>query len=71
MMVPPPSAATSVPSQVETPFAGVARVTPAGKVSVNARSVVVLPSTSVMVNVSVLTLPGPIVLGLNVLVNAG
>ena len=56
----PPSIAVSMPSvQLVTAFAGVARVTPAGRLSVKARSVAGVASL-VIVKVSLDILPGPI-----------
>ncbi len=48
-----------------------ARITPVGKVSLNARFSMGVPLPVVMVNVSVLTLPGPIVSRLNISENVG
>ena len=61
--VPPPLGAVSVPPQVVTGLAGVARVTPAGRVSVKARSVIGVPWSLPMENTSRLVLPGPMVSG--------
>ena len=52
-------------------FAGDATVRPLGRVLVNARSVTGLALSLVMVNVSVLLLPGPIVAGFKLAVNVG
>jgi len=67
VIVPPPSGAVSVPPlQFVEAIAGSAIVTPAGSTSVKSNIVTpeALPVLS-MLNVSVLTLPGPIVAGEN------
>ncbi|MEZ5584471.1 MAG: hypothetical protein R3F37_18430 [Candidatus Competibacteraceae bacterium] len=67
VMIVPPSGAVRVPPrspmQSEEAFAGLAIVTAAGRLSVNARPVAGTESLLVIVKVNVLTLPGPMVLG--------
>jgi hypothetical protein len=63
VIVPPPSGAVRVPPHVELALAGVAIVTPAGKVSVNASRVAGDAAPLMISKVRVLTLPGPIVVG--------
>jgi hypothetical protein len=70
-MVLPPSGALTVPPQLELLLAGEAIVIPAGNTSTKAMSSTGIPSGLIIVNVSVLTLPGPIVLGENDLENVG
>jgi hypothetical protein len=67
----PPSGANSVPSQVDVALAGVAIVTPAGRLSENARSWTGIESLFEMLNHSVLTLLGPIVSGSKTLEKPG
>lgn len=69
----PPLGALRVPppEQVVLARAGVAMVTPAGRVSENARLVTGLAVALVIVNWSVLALPGPIVDGSKDLTKAG
>jgi hypothetical protein len=62
-IVPPPLGAVSVPPQVVEAFAGAAIVTPAGKMSVNAKSATGDPTSLAISNRSVETPPGPIVPG--------
>ena len=73
-MVPPPSAAVRVASvQVVEALAGSATSTSPGTVgrtSVNARPVTGVAVLLVRVNVAVLTLPGPMTLGVKTLENA-
>jgi len=66
VIVVPPSGAVRVPPQVFERKAGAAMVSAAGRVSVNARSVSGCGLSEVIVNVSVLTLPEPMVPGLKV-----
>ena len=62
--VDPPSGAVTTPSiHVVTALAGVAMVVPAGRLSVNARSLTGDELPLVMVKVRVAVLPGPIVAG--------
>ena len=73
-IVSPPSGAVTVPSQPLTTLAGdaIAMFGKSESVSLNARPVVgVALSVLSIVNVSVLTLPCPIVSGENALVNPG
>ena len=70
-MLPPPSGAVTVPSQSEVTFAGDAIVTPAGRLSVNARLPTADEPTFVMLNRRVVTLPGPMVSGENTLLKVG
>jgi hypothetical protein len=67
----PPSGALNVPSQLETALDGVAIVMPLGRLSVNARPLTGPVDPFVIVNWSVLMLPGPMVLGANDFVNVG
>ncbi len=62
---------TVPPAQVVVAFDGAAMVTPAGRTSVNARSVTGVPDGFVIENVSVDTLPGPMVSGANTLRKVG
>ena len=75
LMVDPPSGASNnwlSPLQVVAAFAGVAIMTPDGRVSVKARSdAALLGSLLVISKVSVLMLPGPMVPGLKALLNVG
>ncbi len=71
MLVPPSGAATTASVQVVVATAGVAIVIPNGKMSVNARSLTGDALASVMVNVRVAVLHGPIVAGLNDLAKLG
>ena len=72
VIVPPPSAAVTMPStQVVEAFAGSAIATAPGKTSVKASSVTVPPALLPMVKVRVVVLPGPIVLGENAFEKAG
>jgi hypothetical protein len=67
-----PAPAVMVPSlQLWVAFGTAATVIPTGKTSVKARSVTVPPPVLSIVKVSVVVLPGPIVLGLNTLENPG
>ena len=72
-MLVPPSAAVTVPKpHDELAFAGVAMTTPAGKLSTNARlEMPVLAFGLKIVNVSVDTLPGPMVETSNAFENVG
>ena len=75
LIVLPPSGALSVlvslRIQVLDALAGLAMVTPAGSVSLKARSSACSASSLVMVKISVLTLPGPMVSGLKALLKPG
>jgi hypothetical protein len=71
LIVEPPSGAVIVPPQVELGLAGVASVTPVGKVSTNANSITGVGLGLVMVNDKTLPLPGPMVLGRKLFENKG
>ena len=71
-IVPPPAGALTVPRLQELVIPGaLAMTTPAGKTSVKARSETGVPEPLVMVKVTLLALPGPMVLGANVLERVG
>ncbi|MEL7060583.1 MAG: hypothetical protein AAGN46_11200 [Acidobacteriota bacterium] len=71
VMLLPPAGAVSVPPQVEAARAGSPIVTPAGRASVNAKSVVGMPIVLVIVKMSRVVLPGPMSSGLKVFVKFG
>lgn len=71
VIVVPPSGAVKVPPQVEVGLEPSAIVTPAGRVSVNARFVTGEPPLLLIVKTSVELLPGPMVLGWKALLNSG
>jgi hypothetical protein len=66
----PPLAAVTEPTHPVEAFAGEAIVTPAGRLSVNARPRAPVEVEFVMMNCSVVTLPGPMVLGTKDLLKA-
>jgi hypothetical protein len=71
VMVAPPSGASRIPPHSETAWAGVAMVTPAGRVSIKASSVTEVPLELTMVNCRAAILPGPMVLGEKLRLKAG